>query len=39
MNVSNPDPDSFPSGLLGSVNIADGGYDCGQLRPARDRPR
>jgi ABC-type transport system substrate-binding protein len=33
MNVTNPDPDSFPSALLGSVNIADGGYDWANYDP------
>ncbi len=33
MNVTNADADSFPSALLGSVNIADGGYDWADYDP------
>ena len=33
-NVTNPDPDSFPSALLGSVNVPNGGYNDANYAPA-----
>jgi len=32
-NVSNPDPDSFPSNILGSKNILSGGYNTANYGP------
>lgn len=32
-NVTNPDPNSFPSAILGSVNVRPGGYDWANYDP------